>query len=92
MIYELKETPKAEVLSGASSYSRYREGIEVRVATVEEERGKGLARAVSAALILSCLDDGLYPNRDAANMIPVRLAESLGYEFSHEYTAFKVKQ
>ena len=73
------------IVSGASSYSRYREGIEIEVNTLKEERHKGLAGAVCAALILSCLDEGLYPRWDAANLMSVRLAEKLGYEFSHEY-------
>lgn len=79
------------IVSGASSYSRYREGIEIEVDTVEEEQRKGLARICCAALILNCLSDGLYPNWDAANKISVHLAETLGYEFSHEYPAYEVE-
>ncbi len=74
-----------KVVSAASSFSVYREGIEIEIDTAEKERRKGLASAVAAKLILSCLDDGLYPNWDAANMESVRLAEKLGYELSHEY-------
>ena len=74
-----------EPVSVASSYTVYREGIEIEIDTLEEERRKGLASAVCAALILSCLDDGLYPSWDAANMNSVHLAEKLGYRFSHEY-------
>ncbi len=79
-----------EIVSGASSYTRYREGIEIEVDTVEEERRKGLARIVCAALILRCLDEGLYPSWDAQNMNSVHLAEKFGYEFDHEYTAYEV--
>ena len=43
-----------KIVSGASSYSRYREGIEIEVDTVPEERNKGLATIVCAALILGC--------------------------------------
>ena len=78
------------IVAGASSYTRYKEGIEIEVDTVEEERRKGLATAVSAALILRCLDEGLYPSWDAQNMNSVHLAEKLGYEFDHEYTAYEV--
>ena len=78
------------IVSGASSYTRYREGIEIEVDTVESERRKHLASAVCAALILRCLKEGLYPSWDAQNMDSVHLAESLGYEFSHEYTAYEV--
>ncbi|MCR5093107.1 MAG: GNAT family N-acetyltransferase [Lachnospiraceae bacterium] len=78
------------IVAGASSYTRYNEGIEIEVDTVEEERRKGLATIVSAALILRCLDEGLYPSWDAQNMNSVHLAEKLGYEFDHEYTAYEV--
>ena len=78
------------IVAGASSYTRYREGIEIEVDTVEEERRKGFATIVCAALILRCLDEGLYPSWDAQNMNSVRLAEKLGYEVDHEYTAFEV--
>ncbi len=78
------------IVAGASSYTRYKEGIEIEVDTVEEERRKGLALTACAALILRCLDEGLYPSWDAQNMGSVHLAEKLGYEFDHEYTAYEV--
>ena len=78
------------IVAGASSYTRYNEGIEIEVDTAEQERQKGLATIVSAALILRCLDEGLYPSWDAQNMNSVHLAEKLGYEFDHEYTAYEV--
>ena len=78
------------IVSGASSYTRYKEGIEIEVDTVPEERGKGLATAVCAALILACLDEGLYPSWDAQNLTSVHMAQKLGYEFAHEYTVYEV--
>ncbi len=78
------------IVAGASSYTRYREGIEIEVDTIPEERRKGLATAACASLILQCLDEGLYPSWDAQNMNSVHLAEKLGYEFDHEYTAYEV--
>ncbi len=77
-------------VSMASSYTVYREGIEIEIDTLEPERRTGLATAVGARLILSCLEDGLYPSWDAANMDSVRLAQKLGYEFSHEYRCYGV--
>ena len=79
-----------KIVSGASSYTRYKEGIEIEVDTVPEERGKGLATAVCAALILACLDEGLYPSWDAQNLTSVHMAQKLGYEFAHEYTVYEV--
>ena len=80
-----------QIVSIASSYTVYREGIEIEIDTLESERRKGLATVVGAALILSCLDDGLYPSWDAANRESVGLAEKLGYAFSHEYPCYGVE-
>ena len=77
-----------KLVGAASSYSRYRDGIEIEIDVAREERHKGLGSAVAAKLILSCLDEGLYPSWDAANMLSVRLAEKLGYEFSREYVCY----
>lgn len=79
-----------ELVAGASSYSRYREGIEIEIDTREDHRRKGLAYACSAKLILECLKRGLYPSWDAQNKWSVALAEKLGYHFSHEYTAYEI--
>ena len=79
-----------KIVSGASSYTRYKEGIEIEVDTVEPERRKGLASVVCSALILDCLDEGLYPSWDAHDMNSVQLARKFGYEFDHEYTAYEV--
>lgn len=79
-----------EIVSGASSYTRYDKGIEIEVDTVEQERRKHLATIACSALILKCLQKGLYPSWDAQNMNSVRLAKKLGYELDHEYTAYEV--
>ena len=83
-------TKDGRIVSGASSYTRYREGIEIEVDTAESERRKHLATIACAALILRCLKEGLYPSWDAQNMNSVRLAEKLGYEFDHEYAAYEI--
>ncbi len=80
-----------KIVSAASSYSRYRDGIDIEIDTRKEERHKGLASAAAAKLILTCLDDGLYPAWDALNKMSVRLAEKLGYEFSREYVCYTVE-
>ncbi len=77
-------------VSGASSYTRYNEGIEIEVDTIKSERRKHLALVSCSALILRCLEEGLYPSWDAHNMMSVRMAEKLGYEFDHEYFAYEV--
>lgn len=79
-----------EPVAGASSYSRYADGIEIQVETREDCRRRGLATAVSARLILGCLERGLYPSWDAANPTSVRLAEKLGYELKCEYEVYEI--
>lgn len=79
-----------ELAAGASSYSRYNEGIEIEIDTRKDHRRKGLAYACGAKLILECLKKGLYPSWDAQNKWSAALAEKLGYHFSHEYTAFEI--
>lgn len=80
-----------EIVSGASSYSSYREGIEIEIDTREDCRRRGLALACGARLILECLDRGLYPSWDAHNRGSVALAEKLGYHFSHEYEVYEIE-
>ncbi|KLA31455.1 GNAT family N-acetyltransferase [Bacillus cereus] len=79
-----------EVICGASSYSIYDNGIEIEVATDHNHRRKGLATIVSAALILDCLEKGIYPNWDAANTTSAKLAEKLGYVFDKAYDTYFV--
>lgn len=79
-----------ELISGASSYTRYRDGIEIEIDTKDEYRRKGLAYVCGAKLILECLERNLYPSWDAQNKWSVALAEKLGYHFDHEYTAYEI--
>lgn len=79
------------IVSGASSYSRYQEGIEIEIDTKEEYRRKGLASVCGAKLILECLKRNLYPSWDAQNKASVALAEKLGYHYSHAYTAIEIR-
>ncbi len=81
---------KGELVSGASSYTRYNEGIEIEIDTKTEFRRKGLAYAAAAKLILECIDRNLYPSWDAQNKWSVALAEKLGYHFDKEYTAYEI--
>lgn len=78
------------IVSGASSYSRYLDGIEIEIDTREEYRRKGLAYICGAKLILECLKRNLYPSWDAHNPASIALAEKLGYHFSHAYQAVEI--
>ena len=68
-----------ELVGGASSYTCYSGGYELQVETREDMRRRGVALACCARLILTCLDRGLYPSWDAANLESVALARRLGY-------------
>ena len=78
------------IVSGASSYASFRDGIEIEIITREDERRKGLASACGAALILECLSRNWYPSWDAHNKGSLALAEKLGYHFDKEYSAYEI--
>lgn len=80
-----------KIVSGASSLSYYNGGIEVEVDTIETERNKHLAIAAWSALILRCLDEGIYPSADLHNKISLHCAQKLGYELEREYTAYEIR-
>lgn len=77
-----------EIVAGASSYSRYKDGIEIEVDTKPEYRRQGLAYACCAGLMLECLERGLYPGWDAHNRESLALAQKLGYHLEGTYTAY----
>ena len=60
-------------------------GIELNIITDPRFRKKGLATLVAARLILDCLEKGLEPHWDAANMVSKDLALKLGYTLTGEY-------
>ncbi|MCP4361279.1 MAG: GNAT family N-acetyltransferase [Chloroflexi bacterium] len=73
------------IVSGASSYAICNRGIEVQVNTHPEYQGKGLATAVSAALLAYCLEHNIEAHWDAGNPTSVKLAEKLGYIANGKY-------
>ncbi len=77
-----------EPVCGVSSYTVYREGIEIEIDTREDHRRRGLAAACAARLILECLDCGLYPSWDAATPVSLALARKLGYRPASPYPAY----
>lgn len=79
------------IVSGASSYTSYREGIEIQIITHENYRRKGLALICASALMLKALENNLYPNWDAGNMASVGVATKLGYHYDRPYTAYVAK-
>ena len=81
---------QGRLVAGASSYTVYRDGIEIEIGTKEEYRRRGFAAVCGAKIILECMDRGLYPSWDAQNKWSVALAEKLGYHFDRTYPAYEV--
>jgi GNAT superfamily N-acetyltransferase len=77
-----------QIVSGASSYCIFDGGIEIEIDTKPEFRERGFATACGAALILECLERGLYPSWDAYDLRSVSLAEKLGYHMDHPYLVY----
>ena len=63
-------------------------GIEVSLFVDEPYRRRGVATAISAALLRECVRRGLRPNWDAANQESCALAEKLGYVASGSYDSY----
>ncbi len=80
-----------EIVTGASSYSTCNGAIDITIGTIKEYRRKGLALKCAAKLILECLERGIYPRWDAANLESVELAKKLGYRFKEEYQVYTIK-
>ncbi len=79
------------IVSGASSYTVFDNGIEIEVDTLPAYRRKGLALICTSALILECLKRGLYPSWDAMNPESVALAQKLGYHLDKEYVTYLIE-
>lgn len=79
-----------EIVSGASSYAGYKDGIEIEIDTKEGFRRQGLACIAGAKLILAAIERGWYPSWDAQNEWSARLAKKLGYHFDKAYTAYEI--
>ena len=78
----------SEIVSGASSYVVYDDGLEIEIDTKLDYRGKNLATVCGAKLILECLDKNIYPSWDAIDLRSVALAEKLGYQLDTPYVVY----
>ena len=81
---------KDEVVCAATSFSIYDGGIEIEVDTHKKYRRKGLATVAVYALILYCLERGIYPNWDAANLESVHMAQKIGYILDQPYDTYYI--
>lgn len=71
---------RGRVACAATSYAACPGQIEVAISTRQLQRGRGLALATSARLLLHCLGAGILPHWNASNPVSQRLALRLGYK------------
>ncbi len=81
-----------EVVSIASTFTPFTDLFEIQVDTLNtDHRRKGLATAVSAALMVHALENGMVPYWDAANEASTHLALKLGYTNPDHWEAYYLK-
>ena len=91
MVYELKDTSKVQKIFANwkdTMIDSCMQQVMGKIYVTDTE--KPASAFACSALILLCLEEGLYPSWDAQDMHSVRLAEKLGYEFDHAYMAYEV--
>ena len=81
-----------ELIAGASSYTVWKDGIEIEVDTRKDQRGRGIATACAAKLVLECLRRGLIPSWDAANLTSAHIAEKLGFRPADAYPVWHLNE
>ncbi len=79
-------------VSGAASGAIGGGKVDIMVQTHRQFRRQGLARAVSAALMLYCLEHALEPCWDAANEPSSALARQLGFRSTGKYNVYRIEQ
>ncbi|NQW18426.1 MAG: GNAT family N-acetyltransferase [Chloroflexi bacterium] len=68
-----------KVICGATSAMMSADAIEIQITTADNAQRQGLATAVSATLIVECLERGIEPHWSTTNDPSRGLAEKLGY-------------
>lgn len=81
-----------EIVGICSSNIIYKDGIEINIRVKEGYKHKGIGTAMASKLILMCLEKGIYPSWDAANLTSLELAKKLGYNYDSEYTIYKINE
>jgi len=79
---------RERVVAAAFSSLVCSKGIEVSIFVEPEYRERGVATALGSRLVMYCLEWGLEPHWDAANLESCKLAEKLGYRRSGTYMAY----
>lgn len=81
-----------EIIGICSSNIIYKNGIEINIRVKEGYKHRGIGTAMASRLIILCLEKGLYPSWDAANLNSLGLAKKLGYNYDSEYTIYKINE
>lgn len=81
-----------EIIGIASSNIVYREGIEVNLRVDSRFQNQGIATALSAYLVLMCLDRNTPISWDAMNPTSVSVAKKLGFRYYRPYTTYRLSE
>ena len=75
---------EGNVVAVASSYAISSRMVEVAIATHPDFRRRGIATAVSAAMLVSCIKKNLDPHWNAGNERSSQVARKLGFTYAGE--------
>lgn len=86
------EKSSDKIVAVITTQAVYDNSREMNIKIEEEHRRKGIGTAISAIMILECLNRNIYPSWDAANLNSLRLSEKLGYELDSEYRIYEINR
>lgn len=81
---------KDEIIGICGSSIIYSKSIEINIKVKEEYHKQHIATVMASQLILRCLEKGIYPSWDAANLNSLGLAKKLGYQYDSEYEIYEI--
>lgn len=81
-----------EIVAGAATQTVYDGGAETQLATREDQRGKGLAKAAAAAFVLEGQKRSMRICWDAANLTSLHIAQTIGFERAADYSTIHVSR
>ena len=81
---------KDQIVGGASTYFKYKDGIEIQIDTRENFQRQGIGQALGAKLDLEALKTGIIPYWDAHSKASFKLAQKLGYKLDYSYKAYEL--
>lgn len=76
------------IVASALSYSKFKDGIEIKLMTNPPYRGRNMATIVVAKLLLYCAENNMRVIWDASNLTSVSIAKKMGYIMKKEYDSY----